>query len=141
LNRFTNNASPTNFLNNSFSDKSGEGLNSSFEKNIRRNSIVEKQNIMRRSNNISVISSDFANQKQAKIFHGTHGPGGFAGNSLKNGAFSSSIKISNHDNELNNVSKIVLMKIHLIQVRKIEIEITITNIIRYKVIMIGKVEQ
>jgi hypothetical protein len=49
-------------LNNSFSDKSGGGLDSSFEKNIGRNSIMEKQNIMRRSNNISVISSDFANQ-------------------------------------------------------------------------------
>jgi hypothetical protein len=60
--RFTQNASPC-YLNNSFSDRSGGGLEQSIEKNIGRSSIIDKQNAVRRSNNISVISSDFANQK------------------------------------------------------------------------------
>lgn len=52
-----------------------------------------------------MISSDFANQKQTKIFHETHGPGGFACNGLKNEEFSSSMGISKNDYELNNVYK------------------------------------
>jgi hypothetical protein len=77
------------------------GNNSSMERHV-SNPIkfqaynpVQRSSLARRSNNISVISSDFtAHKQQQNIFRGTHGPGGFG----QQNQFFSSIKVNNNGN-------------------------------------------